>query len=145
MKKRNKKPKLLAFLNLVISISIITIASIETHVTFILPPFLATASTKFPDPEWRFRRSIVIILSYLISAIIAVLFVFLGSKIMIAVLAAIIAFGIELLLDIEHPPSILAAFLGVLERVSPLYILHPVLAGVLIIEGVNFLLSKMIK
>ncbi|MFP3065309.1 MAG: hypothetical protein RXR59_07220 [Sulfolobus sp.] len=64
---------------------------------------------------------------------------------MIAVLAAIIAFGIELLLDIEHPPSILAAFLGVLERVSPLYILHPVLAGVLIIEGVNFLLSKMIK
>jgi len=140
-----RKYKLFAFLNLGISITIVTFASIETHVAFILPPFLATAATKLPDPAWKFQRSLVIISSYLLSASIGVIFVLLGSGIFIAVLASIIAYGIELILNIEHPPSILATFLGVLERVSPIYILHPVLVGVLTIKGINYLISRMMK
>ncbi|PVU75278.1 HPP family protein [Acidianus hospitalis] len=140
-----RKYKLFAFLNLAISITIVTFASIETHVTFILPPFLATAATKLPDPAWKFQRSLVIISSYLLSASIGIIFVLLGSGIFIAVLASIIAYGIELILNIEHPPSILATFLGVLERVSPIYILHPVLVGVLTIEGINYVISRIMK
>ncbi len=137
-----KKYKVFAFINLVISISIVTILSVETHVEFILPPFLATAGTKLPDPAWRLQRSLVVIFSYILSATIAVIFVFIGSGIFIAVFASMISYGIELLLNIEHPPSILATFLGVLEKVSPLYILHPVLAGIITIEGINFMISK---
>ena len=141
-----KKYKVFAFLNLVIAISIVTILSVETHVAFILPPFLATAATKLPDPAWKFQRSLVIISSYLLSAVIAVTFVALiGSGIFIAVIASIISYGIELILNIEHPPSILATFLGVLEKVSPFYVLHPVFAGVVTIEGINFALSKLMK
>lgn len=140
-----RKYKLFAFLNLSISTIVVTIASVETHVAFILPPFLATAATKLPDPAWKFQRSLVVISSYLLSATLGVIFVFLGSSIFIAVLASIIAYGIELLLDIEHPPSILATFLGVLERVSPIYILHPVLVGVLTIEGINYVISRIMK
>ncbi|QGR19737.1 HPP family protein [Stygiolobus azoricus] len=140
-----RKYKLFAFLNLSISILVITIASVETHVSFILPPFLATAATKLPDPAWKFQRSLVVISSYLLSASVGVIFVPLGSSIFIAVLASIIAYGIELLLDIEHPLSILATFLGVLERVSPIYILHPVIVGVLTIEGINYMISRIMK
>jgi hypothetical protein len=68
------KYKLFAFLNLAISITIVTFASIETHVAFILPPFLATAATKLPDPAWKFQIS-----SYLLSASIGIIFVLLGS------------------------------------------------------------------
>ncbi|MFP3164104.1 MAG: HPP family protein [Acidianus hospitalis] len=139
------KYKLFAFLNLAISITIVTFASIETHVAFILPPFLATAATKLPDPAWKFQRSLVIISSYLLSASIGIIFVLLGSGIFISVLASIIAYGIELILNIEHPPSILATFLGVLKRVSPIYILHPVLVGVLTIEGINYVISRIMK
>ncbi|WP_373468712.1 HPP family protein [Acidianus infernus] len=137
-----RKYKLFAFLNLSISITVITIASVNTHVTFILPPFLATAATKLPDPAWKFQRSLVVISSYLLSATIGIIFALFSSSIFIAVLASIIAYGIELILNIEHPPSI---FLGVLERVSPIYILHPVLVGVLTIEGINYVISRIMK
>lgn len=140
-----RKYKLFAFLNLSISITVITIASVDTHVAFILPPFLATAATKLPDPAWKFQRSLVVISSYLLSATIGIIFALFSSSIFIAVLASIIAYGIELILNIEHPPSILATFLGVLERVSPIYILHPVLVGVLTIEGINYVISRIMK
>ncbi|MCY0882387.1 MAG: HPP family protein [Acidianus infernus] len=140
-----RKYKLFAFLNLSISITVITIASVNTHVTFILPPFLATAATKLPDPAWKFQRSLVVISSYLLSATIGIIFALFSSSIFIAVLASIIAYGIELILNIEHPPSILATFLGVLERVSPIYILRPVLVGVLTIEGINYVISRIMK
>ncbi|AEE94688.1 conserved hypothetical protein [Acidianus hospitalis W1] len=140
-----RKYKLFAFLNLAISITIVTFASIETHIAFILPPFLATSATKLPDLAWKFQRSLVIVSSYLLSASIGIIFVLLGSGIFIAVLASIIAYDIELILNIEHPPSILATFLGVLKRVSPIYILHPVLVGVLTIEGINYVISRIMK
>ncbi|MUM65761.1 HPP family protein [Acidianus infernus] len=140
-----RKYKLFAFLNLSISVTVITIASVDTHVAFILPPFLATAATKLPDPAWKFQRSLVVISSYLLSATIGIIFALFSSSIFIAVLASIIAYGIELILNIEHPPSILATFLGVLERVSPIYILHPVLVGVLTIEGINYVISRIMK
>lgn len=69
-----RKYKLFAFLNLSISITVITIASVDTHVAFILPPFLATAATKLPDPAWKFQRSLVVISSYLLSATIGLCF-----------------------------------------------------------------------
>jgi len=88
----------------------------------------------------------VVITSYLLSATVGVVFVLLhlDQGILMAVLASTLAYGIELILNIEHPPSVLATFLGILERASPTYILHPVLAGIVVIEGVNYLLSRAI-
>jgi len=140
------KHKLLAFLNLMVSTTLVALITVETHVAFILPPFIATAATKIPDPAWRLHRSIVVITSYLLSATVGVVFVLLhlDQGILMAVLASTLAYGIELILNIEHPPSVLATFLGILERASPTYILHPVLAGIAVIEGVNYLLSRAI-
>ncbi len=140
---KSKKKKISAILNLVISISILLILTIYTKTTFILPPFLATAATKYPDPDWRLHRSIVIIMAYLLSGAIAVIFVLVGLYgIIFAIIASFISYMLQILSNIEHPPSILATFLGVLERVNPLFILHPVLSGIIIVEGVNYLLSK---
>ena len=143
---RTNKKKIVAILNLVISISLLTFITIITHTEFILPPFLATAATKYPDPDWRMHRSMPILISYLISAVVAVLFVLFSLYgLIFAVLASFISFIIEVAINIEHPPSILAALLGVLEKVSPLYIIHPVLTGVLIEEGVNYLLTRYVE
>jgi len=129
-----------------ISISLLASLTVITHIEFILPPFLATAATKYPDPDWRMHRSVPILISYLISAVIAVLFVlFSFHDLVFAVLASFISFIIEVAVNIEHTPSLLATFLGVLEKVSPLYVLHPVLTGVLIEEGINYLLTRYVE
>lgn len=66
--------KLIAVLNLAVSSFLLVYITYLTHTEFILPPFLATATTKFPDPAWRFHRSVTIITSYVLAAIISVLF-----------------------------------------------------------------------
>jgi len=143
---RTNKKKIISILNLVISISLLVSLTVITHTEFILPPFLATAATEYPDPDWRMYRSMPILISYLISAVIAVLFVlFSFHGLVYAVLASFISFIIEVVVKIEHTPSLLATFLGVLEKVSPLYIIHPVLTGVLIEEGVNYLLTRYVE
>jgi len=143
---RTNKKKIISILNLVISISLLVSVTVITHTEFILPPFLATAAIKYPDPDWRMYRSMPILISYLISAVIAVLFVLFSLQgLVFAILASFLSFIIEVIINIEHPPSILASLLGVLEKVSPLHIIHPVLTGVLIEEGVNYLLTKYVE
>ncbi|WP_369611325.1 HPP family protein [Sulfurisphaera javensis] len=142
----SRKKKTIAILNLIISISLLFIVTVLTHTEYILPPFLATAATKYPDPDWREYRSFPIMISYLISSVIGVLFVLLSlTGLLMAMISAFVSFIIEVLINIEHPPSILASFLAVLEKVSPLFILHPVLTGVIIVEGVNYLLTRYIE
>ena len=116
-----------------------------TRTTFVLPPLLATAATKYGDPEWRFRRSISVFVSYIISAIIAIMFTGLGLVSMsFALLGSLVSLSITSLLSVEHPPSILATFLGIMERASPIYILHPVATGIAIVELTNYGATKLI-
>ncbi|BCU67922.1 HPP family protein [Sulfolobales archaeon HS-7] len=144
------RKKALAILNLIISISILLILTILTNTEFILPPFLATSATKYPDPDWRRTRSIVIVVSYVICAVVAVCFSLFSTllnlnSLLIATLASFVSFTITSLLDFEHPPAILATFLGVIEKVKLLYVIHPVLTGVIVVEGCNYLLSKYLE
>ncbi len=142
----SKRKKAIAFLNLVVAISVLVAVTLVTNTEFILPPFLATAATKYPDPDWRMYRSTAILLSYLLCGAIAVVFSAFGLHgILMATVASFVAFGVSVGLNVEHPPAILAAFLGVLERVGPLYIVHPVVTGVITIEGVNYLLTKYVE
>lgn len=107
---------------------------------------MATSATKYPDPDWRRWRSYPIIFSYILSGIIAVIFVTLGLKgLIIAILGSFIAFIIEVIINIEHPPSILATFLGILEKQKFIYLFHPILTEVIIIEGTNYLITKYIE
>ena len=143
MKSPSKKKKVVSVINLVTSISILVVITSLTRTEFILPPFLATAATKYPDPDWRRPRSFSIIASYVICSLIGVAFsLFHLYGLVFASVAAFLSFTICVVIDIEHPPAILATFLGVLEKVGPLYILHPVLTGVVVIEGVNYIMSK---
>ncbi|BFI75596.1 HPP family protein [Sulfurisphaera ohwakuensis] len=141
----NKK-KVISIVNLITSMSLLIFVTIITHTEFILPPFLATAATKYPDPDWRRIRFFNIVFSYLISSIIAVLFVYLDlTGLVMALLASFVSFITEVIINIEHPPSILACLLGVLEKVKFIYILHPVLSGVIIEESVNYILTKYVE
>jgi len=142
----SKKKKLVAILNLIISISILVAITIITNTEFILPPFLATAATKYPDPDWRMHRSIIILFSYTICGLVGLIFsLFHLYGIIMATIASFIAFSICVLINIEHPPAILATLLGVLERVNVLYIIHPIITGVIIVEGINYLLTKYVE
>ncbi|QIW22982.1 HPP family protein [Sulfolobus sp. S-194] len=141
----NKK-KVISIVNLITSMSLLTFVTIITHTEFILPPFLATAATKYPDPDWRRIRFFTIVFSYLISSVVAILFVYIGfTGLVMALLASFVSFITEVITNIEHPPSILACFLGVLEKVKIIYILHPVLSGVIIEESVNYILTKYVE
>ncbi|MBB5253644.1 HPP family protein [Sulfurisphaera ohwakuensis] len=141
----NKK-KVISIVNLITSMSLLTFVTIITHTEFILPPFLATAATKYPDPDWRRIRFFNIVFSYLISSVIAVLFIYFNlTGLVMALLASFVSFIMEVIINIEHPPSILACFLGVLEKVKFIYILHPVLSGVIIEESVNYILTKYVE
>lgn len=140
------KKKITTLLNLVISITLLLEITLLTHTEFILPPFLATAATKYPDPDWKMNRSYSIIASYILSGTMAVIFVSFGlTNLVMAIIGSFVTFIIEILFNIEHPPSILSTFLGILEKVGPLYLLHPVLSGVVLIEGVNYLISKYLE
>ncbi|MBP1357319.1 MAG: HPP family protein [Sulfolobus sp.] len=142
----SKKKKFIAVLNLVVSISLLVVITVLTKTEFILPPFLATAATKYPDPDWRRFRSFSVIVSYLLSATIAVIFVFFSlTTLLFCVIASFLSFIIEVLINVEHPPSILASFLGVLQKVSSTYLIHPVLTGVIVVEGINYLLTKYVE
>ncbi|MCI2413991.1 MAG: HPP family protein [Candidatus Aramenus sp.] len=142
----SKKKKLLAVLNLMISISILVAITVETRTSFILPPFLATAATKYPDPDWRSCRTRIIFASYLLCGAIGVAFSYLGLySVVMASLASSLAFALCVIINVEHPPAILATFIGVLERQKAFYLLHPVLSGVIVVEGVNYLLSKYLE
>ncbi|ARM74785.1 HPP family protein [Acidianus manzaensis] len=142
----SKKKKIISIINLIISISLLVAITVYTRTEFILPPFLATAATKYPDPEWRRYRSYNILISYLLSGAIAVIFCLFGLYgLTFGVLASFISFIIEVVVNIEHPPSILASLLGVLEKVNPLYLIHPILSGVIVVEGINYLLTKYVE
>lgn len=142
----SRKKKIIAILNLIISISILVSITVITNTEFILPPFLATAATKYPDPDWRMHRSIIILFSYIICGLVGLTFsLFYLHGIIMATIASFIAFIICVLINIEHPPAILATFLGVLERVNALYIIHPIITGVIIVEGINYLLTKYVE
>ncbi|NON62817.1 HPP family protein [Acidianus sp. DSM 29099] len=136
----------MALLNLIISILFLTWITIITKTAFILPPFLATAATKYPDPDWRLHRSIIILTSYIVSATIGIIFSFFGlAGIFFAVVGSILSFLIQISFDIEHPPSILATFLGVLEKVKFFFLIHPIISGVIIIETVNYLFTRFLE
>ncbi|TRM76658.1 HPP family protein [Sulfolobus sp. E5] len=138
--------KIVSVLNLIISISLLVLITIITRTEFILPPFIATASTKYADPDWKMNRNLTVLSSYLLCSVIAVLFsLFNLSSIVYATLASFLSFLVEVVLNIEHPPSLLVTFLGVLEKVKLFYILHPILTGVIVIEGVNYLLVRYLE
>ena len=138
--------KLTAVLTLVISIGILTAITIITNTEFILPPFLATAATKYPDPDWNRHRSLVILTSYLLSGAVGVAFSLLHLYgLILAVVASFASFIIMVIINIEHPPAVLATFLGILRRVGPTYLLHPIMTGVLIIEGINYLITRYVE
>ncbi len=140
------KRKIVSLLNLVISISVLVAVTVLTNTEFILPPFLATAATKYPDPDWRRARSFVVLSSYIICSAVAIAFSLLGLQgIVVATIASFISFSVVTLLNIEHPPALLATFLGVLERVKVIYIIHPIITGVVIVEGVNYFLTKYVE
>ncbi|BBG23127.1 hypothetical protein IC006_0411 [Sulfuracidifex tepidarius] len=142
----SKKKKAASVLNLVISISVLVAVTVTTKTEFILPPFLATAATKYPDPDWRMNRSVVILFSYVLCSVIGLAFSLLGLHgIIMASIASFISFSLCVLMNIEHPPAVLATFLGVLERVHLFYIVHPIITGVIIVEGVNYLLTKYVE
>ncbi|AHC52224.1 hypothetical protein SUSAZ_10185 [Sulfolobus acidocaldarius SUSAZ] len=142
----SKQKKIVAILNLIISISALVAITVITNTEYILPPLLATAATKYPDPDWRMHRSIVILFSYVLCGIIGVVFsLFNLYGIVMATIASFIAFIISVSINVEHPPAILASFLGVLEKVNPLYIIHPIITGVIVIEGLNYLLTKYVE
>jgi hypothetical protein len=54
----------------------------------------------------------------------------------------LITLTIELIGNIEHSPSLLATFLGVISKVDVIYIIHPVLIGILLEEFINFVITK---
>ncbi len=142
----SKRKKIIAVLNLVISISILVTVTVLTKTEFILPPFLATAATKYPDPDWRMHRSIIIMVSYVICSAIGLAFSLLDlSGIVMATIASFVSFSICVVINVEHPPAVLATFLGVLERVKVLYIIHPIVTGVIIVEGIDYLLTKYVE
>lgn len=143
---RINKKKIASLLNLVISISILVVITVITHTEFVLPPFLATATTKYPDPDWRKSRSYNVIVSYLLAGTVAVIFSLINlTGITMGVIGAFIAFALEIIINIEHPPSILATFLGILQKVNPFYLLHPILSGILVVEAVNYLMTRYLE
>ncbi len=142
----SKKKRIASIINLVVSISLLLIITVLTRTEFILPPFIATAATKYPDPDWRRPRSFNVILSYLVCGAIGECLSLLGLyTLTFAVIAVFLAFAISVLIQIEHPPALLATFLGVIDKAGVIYLLHPILSGVVIIEGVNFLVTRYIE
>ena len=141
-----KAKKVTAAINLITSISVLVFITVITKTTFILPPFLATAATKYPDPDWRRPRSFSVLISYMICATVGVIFSLLHLYgLVFATIASFISFIIMITIDVEHPPAVLATFLGVLEKVTPFYLLHPVLTGVIVVEGVNYLVTRYLE
>jgi hypothetical protein len=139
------RSRLRAILTLGLSVLFLFLITFITRTTFVLPPLLATAATKYRDPEWRFSRSISVIVAYTVSGAIAVGLVELGaSGTGLALLGSLTSFIIISALGVDHPPSILATFLGILERAGPLYIVHPVLTGAVIVETINYGITKVI-
>jgi len=135
--------KRLALLNASITLFILFIFTILNAYRIYTPPFIATAATKYPDPDWRFNRSLSIVSSYITAAIIAVIFSFIGlTNLLFAIIASLITLTIELIGNIEHPPSLLTTFLGVISKVDVIYIIHPVLIGILLEEFINFVITK---
>ncbi|BBD72170.1 HPP family protein [Sulfodiicoccus acidiphilus] len=138
-----ERTKLVSGVNLVVTLAALVALTVETRTTFILPPFIATAATKFEDPQWRFNRTISVVSSYVLSGVLAVVTVAIGGRgILWASVVTAVAWILMILADLEHSPALLAAFLGVLERVGPLYVLHPVLVGCLLEESIHFVTTK---
>ena len=139
------KIKFVSLIELITSISILLLISVLLHEEYILPPFLATASTKYADKDWKINKQTTIVFSYLFAGIVAVIFSLFVYGIFYATIASFVCYLIELVLNIKHPPSLLVTFIGVLDHVKFTYIIKPVLIGIFIIEGISYILEYKIK